>query len=733
MSLRKANRKVQITGVEELPGQVNYFIGKDPATWRTNIPAYSSVKYANVYPGVDLVYYGNQRQLEYDFVVRPGGDPTKIVLRFQGTEKLEVDGRGDLILHTGSGAIRQRKPVVYQNADGARREISGDYVLKNAHSVGIHVGAFDASKTLVIDPVLFYSTYLGGSGSDDGTGIAVDAAGNAYITGETTSTNFPIVAGAPQTSFSGVFDVFVTKLNPTGSGLVYSTYFGGSGDDAGLRIAVDALDNAYISGLTTSTNFPVTSSAFQASYAGGEDAFVAKLNSSGSVLLYSTYLGGSGLELGGEGLAVDASGNAYVVGLTQSSNFPVTSGSFQTTFPGGQSGFVTKLNPASSGAASLVYSTYLGGSSGGDRAESVAVDTFGNAHVVGSTLSSDFPTTAGAFQTVYKGGNGDDYLTKFNAAGSGLLYSTYLGGTNNEGLPARIALDVMGNAYITGVTNSSDFPIVNAFQGSIGGGYDVFAAKVNPFAVGASSLVYCTFLGGSADDFGYGIAIDGSSNAYVTGPTQSTNFPTTSGAFQPAFGGGSYDAFVAKINPLGNWLVYSSYLGGVSDDIGRDITVDAFANAYVTGDTASTTFPTTSGGFQTTFGGGLNDAFVAKITDIGLPPPPTVGKVTGGGSINVANGIGTFGFIVQRQASDGSINGDVQYVDHANSAKVHSVIFTSFAIAGNTVTFGGTCTNNGAPVTDNGEPGTGDSFTISVSGGPTEGGTLRSGNIQIHQ
>jgi len=459
----------------------------------------------------------------------------------------------------------------------------------------------------------------------------------------------------------------VTKLNPTGSGLVYSTYLGGSGDDNGTSIGVDAAGNAYVMGGTSSTNFPTTAGAFQRTFGGGiSDAFVTKLNPAGSGLVYSTYLGGSGSE-GGFGIAVDAGGNAYVTGHTGSTNFPTTTGAFQTSFGGGGfDAFVTKLN--STGSA-LVYSTYLG-SSGTDNGNGIAVDAAGNAYVTGDTTSANFPTTTGAFQTTFRGGFDDAFVTKLNSTGSALVYSTYLGG--------------------------------------------------------------------SSTDNGTSIAVDAVGNAYVTGGTFSTNFPTTTGAFQTTLSG-LEDAFVTKLNPLGTGLVYSTYLGGSGSDVGDGITVDALPtpNAYVTGFTDSTNFPTTAGAFQTTLGGG-EDAFVAKIIDIVLPPPPTVGKVTGGGTVAVSGGFASFGFIVQRQAADRSIHGDLQYVNHASGAKVHSVLFTTLAISGNMATFGGTCTNNGAPctftvhVTDNGEPGTNDSFTIVVNG-PPEGGTLRSGNIQIHE
>jgi hypothetical protein len=739
-----ANTTPRVTGLQELPGKANYFIGNDPTTWRTNVPTYAKVRYDDIYPGIDLIYYGNQRQLEYDFVVRPGADPTRIVLGFQGAARLEVDAQGDLVLHTAAGPIRQRKPVIYQEVDGVRTEIQGGYVLTDRHQVSFRVAAYVASQPLIIDPVLFYSTYLGSGGLDGGSGIAVDTAGNAYVTGETFSMNFltpfPTTPGSFQTTSGVGSDAFVTKLNPTGSALVYSTYLAGSGFDTGSGIAVDALGNAYVTGATRSGDFPTTLGAFQPTFGGGfNEAFVTKLNPTGSALVYSTYLGGRGgfLGDGGSGIAVDGAGNAYVTGATDSPDFPTTVGAVQPTIRGGFDAFVTKLNPTGS---ALVYSTYLGGTSASDEGSGIAVDTAGNAYVTGSTFSRDFPTTVGAFQTT-RGGGFDAFVTKLNPTGSALVYSTYLGGSDFD-FGNGIAVDTAGNVYVTGRTDSSDFPTtLGAFQTTFGGGFnDAFVTKLNPTG---SALVYSTYLGGSrSGDVGLGIALDTAGHAYVTGETNSSDFPTTVGALQPTFGGGFSDAFVTTLDPTGSALVYSTYLGGsgtpIKQDTGFGIAVDTAGNAYVTGETSSSDFPTTAGAFQPTFGG-TSDAFVAKITGIVPPPPPTAGKVTGGGSINVAGGIGTFGFNVQRKATDAPIHGNLQYVNPATTAKVHSVAFTSFAIVGNTATFGGTCTLNGAPctfevnVTDTDEPDFADTFTISVVPGTTEGGTLRGGNIQIHQ
>jgi hypothetical protein len=724
------NPRARSEGRGRLPGMENYLLGDDPSRWRVGVPTYAKVAYTEVFSGIDLVYYGNQGQLEYDFVVRPGADPNAIKLGFRGADGLAVSRRGDLEVQLGSGELVLRKPFVYQDVDGVRREVQGGYVLMGDRFVGFRVGPYDAGIPLVIDPVLFYSTYLGGTGDDSANGIAVDPAGNAYVTGLATSTDFPTTVGAFQPVFAGVLDVFVTKLNPTGSGLVYSTYLGGGSNDVGNGITLDGLGNAYVTGFTTSTDFPTTAGAFQPSFGGVIDAFVTKLDPTGSGLVYSSYLGGSGDD-NGSGVRVDLAGSAYAVGTSGSTDFPTTAGAFQSSPGGNGDAFVTKLNPTGS---ALVYSTYLGGSSS-DSGLGVALDAAGQAHVTGDTTSPDFPTTAGTFQPAF-GGDRDAYAAKLNVAGSGVIYSTYLGGGGfDEGF--GIAVEASGNASVVGDTSSSDFPTTaGAFQPALNGPDDGFVTRLDTTG---SGLVYSTFLGGSGSDATQGIVIDGSGNAYVVGVTTSTDFPTMD-AFQPSFGGGTFDAFVAKINPTGSGLVYSSYLGGSGDDNGFGIALDSLPNpsAHATGFTASTDFPTTAGAFQTMFGG-IDDAFVAKITETVLPPPPVVGKVTGGGSIDVpGGGIGTFGFIVQRKTTAGPISGQLQYINHASGAVVHSVEFTMLVIAGNTAMLGGTCTSNGSPCTfmvnvmDNGEPGAGDTFTISVSGGPTEGGLLASGNIQIH-
>ena len=617
MRLVHANPQAEITGSEELPGKVNYLIGNDPKRWHSNLPTYARVQYKEVYPGIDLIYHGHEGQLEYDFVVYPGADPGRIGLELRGADRVEVDGDGDLLLHTTISTIRQRRPVIYQEVNGLRREVSGRYVLKDKHHVSFQVGTYDRGRPLVIDPII-YSTYLGGIANDSGNAIAVDSAGSAYLTGFTLSPDFPTTAGAFQRTLpSAGGNAFVTKLNPAGSTQVYSTYLGGgSNQDEGFGIAVDSAGSAYVTGFTSSTDFPTTAGAFQRTLAdGATNAFVTKLDPAGSMPVYSTYLGGSNQDEG-FGIALDSLGAAYVTGFTASPDFPTTLLAFQTmcacslTNGFAADAFVTKLNATGS---ALVYSTYLGGNNT-DEGLGIAVDLAGSAYVTGETASStDFPRTLGAFQMTFGGGDFDAFVTKLSPTGSILVYSTYLGGSStDEGL--GIAADSAGSGYVTGFTSSSNFPTTPfAFQKTFGGGAsDAFVTKLNP--LGTAPLVYSTFLGGSAIDQGAGIAVDLAGSAHVTGFTRSGNFPTTPDAVQPS-SGGNEDAFVTKLNPTGSGLASSTFLGGSGADFGLGIVVDLADSAYVTGNTASIDFPTTTGVFQTTLKGGA-DAFVAKIATV---------------------------------------------------------------------------------------------------------------------
>ena len=601
-TLLGGNAAAKLTGVERLITTTNYFIGRDPRKWKTNVPNYAKVKYSGVYPGVDLVFYGNKNLLEYDFTVSPGTDPRVIALGFEGITAVRVDEKGDLILHTDAGEVRQSKPVVYQQIDGARQIVPASYLIKGKKQVAFQIGNYDRSKPLVIDPTLAFSTYLGGDASDSGTGIVVDSSGNAYITGNAASANFPVTPGAFQTEIAAVPepDAFVTKMNSTGTALIYSTYFGGGTRDSGTDIAVDGAGNAYITGLTDSGDLPTTPGAFRTTIVSGDEfnAFAMKLNATGSALVYSTYLG----PVAGTGIAIDSAGNAFIVGQA-TGNYPTTPGAFQTVFGGGSDAFVTKLN--STGTA-LIYSTFLGGS-GLDSADDIAIDSAGNAYVAGNAQAG-FPVTAGAFQTVFNGVS-DATVTKLNSTGTALVYSTFLGASGNDG-GSGIAINAAGNAYVTGFTDSSNFPVTpGAFQTTKGAGLDSFVTEVS---TAGNSLAYSTYLGGNGTDFGNDIALDSAGNASVVGLTGSTDFPTTADAIQSAYGG-NIDAFITRLNAAGTGLVFSTYLGGSNGDNGISVKVDSAGSIYLTGSTGSADFPITAGAFQTLFGGGSADAFITKV------------------------------------------------------------------------------------------------------------------------
>jgi uncharacterized repeat protein (TIGR01451 family) len=599
MQMAGANEHPRIEGEDLLSGKSNYFIGNDPSKWRTNVPQFAKVRIADIYRGIDEVYYGNQQQLEYDLVIRPGADPRQIRLVFQGAERIEIYPSGDLALYVNGGVLRHLRPAVYQqDSNGLRHPVAARYRQRDANEFGVDLGAYNAARPLIIDPVLVYSTYLGGSSADSAQAIAVDASGNAYVAGDTVSTTFPTMKPL-QAANCGSSDAFVAKMKASGSALVYSTYLGGGSDDNAYAIAVDASGNAFVAGYTVSTNFP-TMNPLQAAKSGPYDAFVAKLNAAGSALVYSTYLGGSSFDLA-YAIALDTSGNAYVAGYTASKNFP-TMNPLQAANFGADDVFVAKLNAAGS---ALVYSTYLGGSSS-DVANGIAVDASGNAYVAGYTDSTDF-LTKNPLQAA-EGGFIDAFVAKLNAAGSALVYSTYLGGSRDD-LAHAIAVNASGDAYVVGYTDSTNFPTTNALQAANGGAPDAFVAKLN---AAGSVLVYSTYLGGSSDDGASEIAVDASENAYIAGVTGSTNFPTMN-PIQAANGGGS-DAFVAKLNAAGSALVYSTYLGGNGNDYANAIAVNASGNAYVAGYTASTNFPTMNA-LQTANGGGSSDAFVAMISE----------------------------------------------------------------------------------------------------------------------
>jgi hypothetical protein len=621
-----ANPAATLIGLNELPGISNYLVGKDATQWHTAIPQYQKVQYRGLYPGIDLVFYGNQQWLEFDFIVAPGADPSVVKLRLEGTEAIGRDSKQSLVLKSATGAVRLQKPEIFQVEDGVRKTISGNYRI-TGRQVSFDIGPYDPQQTLVIDPVLEYSTYLGGRKDDFANAIALDDFGYAYIVGTTSSTDFPITPGVVQRKAKKGTNAFVAKIDPASSTLIYTTYLGGGQDDSGLGVAVNSAGEVYVTGTTKSKDFPIKPGALQPSLRGNADIFVTKLNSMGTALMYSTYLGGS-CRSGSTttdvpaGIRIDGAGNAYVAGYTSCRDFPTTLGAYQIGFAGGAiDAFVSKLNPAGS---ALVYSTYLGGQYS-DYGNGIALDRDGNVYVTGATDSLNYPTTPGAFQPARAAGT-DAFLTKLNATGSALLYSTYLGGKNSgkdimgSNLPGfdwaeAIAVDDLGNAYVTGETDSQDFPVTpGVAQPNYGGGdNDVFVAKL----ASDGAMIYSTYLGGRSSggisgEAGLGIAADSAGNAYVTGQTNASDFPITANAFQLSYRGGT-DAFVVKLNPEGSSLVYSSYLGGKSADRGYAVAVDIFGDAYVAGATNSQDFPTKNA--LQPLRRGSNDAFLVKIAE----------------------------------------------------------------------------------------------------------------------
>jgi hypothetical protein len=589
-----------LMGLEKLRGKSSYFLGNDPAKWQNDVSHFAKVKYKAIYDGIDLVYYGNPHQFEYDLVVSPGADPKAIAIKFEGAEKIEVDRHGSLMLHTTGGQLYLTKPLIYQEVDGVRKSIDGGYIIEDSNRIRFQIAAYDATKALVIDPVLNYATYLGGSGNDQSDGIAVDRTGSVYVVGLTNSLNFP-TKNAVQPRISDIYDVFVAKLTPDGTALDYATYLGGGSMDSGLSIAVDPLNNVYVTGFTYSTNFP-RANPIQSVSQGGREAFIAKLDSTGTALVYSTFLGGSGDDQG-RGIAADSGGNAYVVGETHSGNFP-TANALQPSTRDNNDAFVTKLDSA----GSLVFSTYLGGS-GSDEAKGVVVDSLSSIYITGETGSTDFPTV-NAFQPS-QGGNDDAFVVKLDPAGTTLVYATYLGGSGGD-WGYSIAVDGTGSAYVTGPTASWNFPTVNALQPSPAdiNPSDAFISKLNP---AGNALLYSTYLGSGGVDIGRGIAVDADGSAYIVGQTDAQNFPVVD-PVQASMAGGTSDAFVAKLNPAGSALLFSTYFGGSALDEGWGIATDDIGGAYVVGRTYSQNFPTTALPFQSSYNGGAYDAFVAKIS-----------------------------------------------------------------------------------------------------------------------
>jgi hypothetical protein len=663
MSLLGANAKPSFTGMEELPGKSNYLIGNRPERWHTNIPNYRKVAEHNIYPGIDLVYYGTQRQLEYDFVIAPGASPGKIQIGFKGASNLHTDADGDLVLSVaGNNDVRLHKPIAYQQMGAEKQLVAANYIVRGNDSVEFGIGEYDARRPLIVDPILAYSSYLGGSNIDTANAIAVAPDGTAFIAGGTYSSDFPTqhplqpnLGGGPDFPR----DAFVAKISADGSTVLYATYLGGENEDTANGIAVDAFGNAYVTGTTLSPHFPVTTGSFDESCGGDgkcgatfnpggaivSNAFASKLNIAGSALVYSGFIGFYE-NVHGNAIAIDTAGNAYVTGQV-GPNIPPTvtiappnvppppfpdgsairppaivvidaaGDTFDFGIFGASNAFVTKISATGS---SITYSSYVGGTDE-DSGYGIAVDGSGNAYVTGLANSADFPT-ANALQFV-NGGAGDAFLAKINTNTSGpasLTYSTFLGGKGLDQGNA-VAADNAGNAYVAGVTNSIagtlGFTPVGGLQSnctldsSNACEGDAFVTKLNTNLSGAASLVFFTYLGGTHADAATGIAVD-TTGIYVTGSTVSADFPVTSSAFQHPFGGGNADAFVTKFDPSGASLIYSSYLGGSNTDVATGIAVDTAGSAYVSGQSCSVDFPLANP-VQSNPGGNC-DAFISKVS-----------------------------------------------------------------------------------------------------------------------
>ena len=659
-----SNPHAQIHGDNGLPGKINYLIGNNPAQWRSSVPTFARVRVEEIYPGINLVYYGNQQQLEYDFAIAAGVNPNAIAIHFDGADKISVNARGELVLKLAGSQIRQPRPLIYQTVDGVRREISGGYKILDAHSVAFNVGKYDPARPLVIDPVLAYSTYFGGTLAETAWAVAINPNdGSVYIAGQTLSkvatkkVKFSTpgafqevfekgdpfsTSDAPQDDFLGgkrIGDGFVGKFDDTGTNLIYLTYLGGSKDDLVASVVVDAAGNAFVTGFTDSPDFPTTNALYpniggvvnKRNKAFPGDAFVAELDAGGSNLIYSTHLGGSQLDTG-NGITIDAADNAYVTGFTGSTDFPVTN-AVQNHLGGSNNVFVAEIG---TGGSPLVFSTYLGGSNF-DSGESIALDAADNIYVTGFTSSTNFPLT-NAFTTkvngdlLRRGGKNyvadDAFVTKFAPSGAGLIYSTYLGSTNND-VGYHIICDAAGDAYVTGDSASPDFPntVTNVpglyAHGNINGNKkDTGASDIDAFLTkfdANGNMVYSALFGGKGDDTGYGIGLDAAGDVFVAGATTSKDFPTNNAAsaFRIKNTGGN-DVFVTAFStsPTNiNAILYSGYLGGKNDDFCYSLAVDAAGTVYLAGQTASKNFPLTNA-FQP-FRNGKSDAFLVKI----LPPP----------------------------------------------------------------------------------------------------------------
>lgn len=609
LSFPGATPNPRLEPFDPLPTTISYFTGNDPAKWRADVPVWGGVRYVDLYPGIDLELSGASGQFQPRLVVRAPEALNQVRLKVEGAEGITLhDGAIQMSSAVGDVVFPLLEVV---GADGV--ELSASAVpIVSGEEVLMPFGNHQPQGQGSLGGGLIFSTFLGSVEYDRGWAVAVDSVGDAYMTGDTASTTFPTTPGTFDPNANGMYDTFVSKFSTDGSTLLYSTYLGGGNHDISWSIAVDGGNNAYLTGFTSSTNFPTTAGAVDTSYNGGQDAFVTKLNASGTALVYSTFLGGTALDEGGE-LTLDGAGRAYVTGTTESPSYPTTAGVVDPTYNGGGDMFITVLNTTGS---TLDFSTYIGGGDV-DSGWGIAVDGTGGVYVTGYTESSNFPATSGAYDTSFNG-SGDLFVTKVNAVGSSLVYSTYLGDGNVEDGSA-IVVDDEGSAYVTGYTFSTNFPTTSgAYDTTHNGDTDVFVSKINPTG---TSLTYSTFLGGQNGEDADDMTIDGNGNVYLVGYTLSNNFPTSPGAYDPTYNAAT-DVFVAKLAPSGNTLLYGSFLGGNEDDYAYANALDATGVLVFTGLTFSSNFPTTIGAYDTTFNG-LHDGFLTKFETSDTVPTPT--------------------------------------------------------------------------------------------------------------
>ena len=627
LRFRNAASDVRIQGDTELPGNANIFDGSSPGQWQRGLRTFQGVVYQGLYRGIDVAYHATDSSLKSQFNVAPGADPGQIRLEYSGL--VSVNSEGSLMIRSGDALLRENAPQIYQDLPAGRKKVSGRFKKLDAHTAGFEIGPFDHGRLLVIDPVISYSTYLGGSGLGAVTAVALDSAGSLYAAGWTEALNFPVSNAAQATNQGGV-DAFVVKLNPTGTAIIYATYIGGRSDDRATGIGVDSAGKAYVTGATTSSNFPLVSS-LRPFIGGAKDAFVLSLGANGDTLSYSTYLGGTDVD-NATAIAVDGAGNAYIAGDTQSANFPVA-GAFQSTNHGGFDVFVTKLNPA----GQIVFSTYLGGNAA-EHAGGIAIDSNSNIYIAGGTFSANFPTQSPIQATI--GGTQDAFISKLRADGTALIYSTYLGGNGQFTIEQAnaVAVNTAGNAFVAGVTNSFNFPVTGgAYQVLFNGVEDAFVCKLN---VAGSALDYSTFLGGTNFDWAWGLGIDGAGNAYAAGYTSSVDFAIIGGV-QAGFGG-LYDSFVTRLSPNGNSIGFSTFYGGAGNDSANAIAVDTNGNMFVGGQTSSLNLPLANAIQNVNIGGSIG--WVARL-GVTAPPaqqPSVISLTPSSGSGNTATFSATF-------------------------------------------------------------------------------------------